>query len=238
VDKQHILAQIRSTAAANGGVALGRGRFMQATGITDADWRGTYWENWSDALLEAGVPAAGSTAPPDAAAVLAQLAALVRRLGRFPTLAELRAERVANPAFPGSGAFERMGSKFELMDQLRAFCRTSEANGDVPGILDFSLRAARQDAAPPAEGGSDDGYVHLVQSGKHFRLACTDAAGRIAFESAQAAEGIKPVHSVRTDDPAGIVAYWQSRFAARKTRGDWFALGADDVQAFKRRKFM
>jgi hypothetical protein len=238
VDKLHILAEIRRTAAANGGVALGRARFLQETGITEADWRGTHWARWSDAVSEAGVQAAATGTPPDAPAVLAHLGALVRRLGRFPTLAELRAERGTNPAFPAGGAFERLGSKFELMDQLRAFCRGAEDYADVPGILDFSLRAARSEPALAAEGASDDGYVYLLQSGKHFRLASTDAASRVAFESAQAAEGAKPAHSVRTDDPPGILAYWQARFAARKTRGDWFALGADEVQAFKRRKFM
>lgn len=237
MDKQHILAEIRRTAAANGGVALGRARFLQETGITEADWRGTHWQRWSDALGEAGVAAPAPAAPADDAAVLAQLAGLVRRLGRFPTLAELRAERLANPAFPAGGAFERLGSKYELMDRLRAFCRGAEGYADVPGILDFSLRAARAQPTPPAEA-DDDGYVYLLQSGKHFRLAATDPAGRAAFESAQAAEGARPVHSVRTDDPAGILAYWQARFAAYKTRGDWFALPPEDVQAFRRRKFM
>jgi len=237
VDKAHILAQIRRTAAANGGVGLGRARFLQETGIAEADWRGTHWQRWSDALEEAGVAAPAPAAPADARAVLAHLAQLVRRLGRFPTLAELRAERAGNPAFPAGGAFERLGSKFELMDQLRAFCSAAEGYADVPGILDFSLRAARNQATLPSET-EEDGYVYLLQSGKHFRLAATDPDGRAAFESAQAAEGARPVHSVRTDDPPGILAYWQARFAARKTRGDWFALPPEDVQAFRRRKFM
>jgi hypothetical protein len=238
VDKQHILAQIRSTAAANGGIALGRARFAQETGITEADWRGSHWERWADAVREAGVAPPAPAGPVDTAAVLACLAALVRRLGRFPTLAELRAERAADPQFPGSGAFERLGSKIELMDRLRAFCRSAEGYADVPGILDFSLRAARNEIVPAADGSADDGYVYLLQSGKHYRIARTDTLERAAFEAAQAAEGAKPVHSIRTDDPAGIAGYWQQRFAPRKTRGDWFALGADDVLAFKRRKFM
>ena len=237
MDKEHILAQIRRTAAANGGVALGRARFVQETGVAEADWR-AHWARWPDAVSEAGVQAAVAAAPPDTAAVLAHLVALVRRLGRFPTLAELRAERSTNPAFPAGGAFERLGSKFELIDQLRAYCRTAEGCADVPGILDFSLRAARSEAAQPADSAGDDGYLYLLQSGKHFRLACTDAEGRAAFESAQVAEGAKTVHSLRTDDPTGILAYWQLRFAARKTRGEWFALAPEEVQAFKRRKFM
>jgi hypothetical protein len=238
VDRQHILAEIRRTAAANGGVPLGRARFVQETGIKEADWRGTHWERWADAVQEAGLLPPSPPDPPDTPAILARLAALVRRLGRFPTLAELRAERTADPAFPSGGAFERMGSKVELMDQLRAYCRSAEGYGDVPGILDFSQRALRSEAAPVPDAGSDDGYVYLLQSGKHCKLARTDTLDRAAFEATHAAEGAKPVHSIRTDDPAGIEAYWQSRFANRKTRGEWYALGSDEVQAFKRRKFM
>jgi hypothetical protein len=237
VERQHILAEIRRTAAANGGAALGRARFAQETGIRESDWRGTYWDRWSDAVLEAGLqPQAASQ--PDASAVLARLAGLVRRLGRFPTLAELRAERAGNPDFPSGGAFERLGSKVELMDALRAYCRAAEGYGDVPGILDFSQRAERSEAPVAPDSTADDAYVYLLQSGKHYKLARTEGLERTAFEAAQTAEGAKAVHSIRTDDPAGIEAYWQQRFATRKTRGEWYALGTEELQAFRRRKFM
>ena len=53
-DRAFILAEIRRTAAQNGGVAPGRERFEKATGITQNDWYGKFWSKWSDAVREAG----------------------------------------------------------------------------------------------------------------------------------------------------------------------------------------
>ncbi|MEX0776574.1 MAG: hypothetical protein WD042_12795 [Phycisphaeraceae bacterium] len=55
VTKLHILNEIKRTAAANKGVALGWKRFITETGIREADWKGKIWARWSDALREAGL---------------------------------------------------------------------------------------------------------------------------------------------------------------------------------------
>jgi hypothetical protein len=52
--KQHIVAEIRRAAAANGGAPLGRERFERETGIKESSWLGRFWASWGDAVREAG----------------------------------------------------------------------------------------------------------------------------------------------------------------------------------------
>lgn len=67
----------------------------------------------------------------------------------------------------------------------------------------------------------------------------SNSAGRRKYElSLQLPEKVQPIHTIQTDDPTGIEAYWHRRFEAKRKNGEWFDLDRNDVATFCRRKFM
>jgi hypothetical protein len=78
-----------------------------------------------------------------------------------------------------------------------------------------------------------------MKSGRYFKIGRANSASRREYELAiQLPEKVRTVHVIRTDDPPGIEAYWHKRFESKRKNGEWFALDAADVAAFKRRRFM
>jgi hypothetical protein len=237
MEKNDILAEIRRTAQENGGAPVGQRRFEQLTGITVGKWRGRFWRAWSDALREAGLE---PNLPPEAyepSMLLQQLAQLTRRLGRFPTYADLRLERSANPDFPSAAAFNQLGNVHTRIDRLRTFAAGHVEHRAIVDLLPQSEPPDHRDDAPAVE--PRDGTVYMLKLARHYKIGKTFSVPRRHREIAlELPEKPDLVHVITTDDPAGIESYWHNRFAAKRTNGEWFALTRDDVRAFKRRKFM
>lgn len=242
VSKQHILDEIRRTAEENDGIALGRNRFEKATGIRSSDWYGKYWARWNDAIIEAGFRPNQLQGKTDDTDALLHLARLAKDLGRFPVAAEIRMRRQTESEFPSHNVFSRFGSKMDLAKRVRDYADT---NGmpDVVAICEESL--ASMDAAVPDTAESIDdtevslGFVYLMKAGKHYKIGRTNSLGRREYDLAiQLPDKPNTIHAIKTDDPAGIEAYWHKRFADKRKNGEWFELSAADVRAFRRRKFM
>jgi len=88
-----------------------------------------------------------------------------------------------------------------------------------------------------------EGYVclALLKLGRERRYKIGKAVlveRRTDQVSKQLPEDLELVHAIRTDDSYGIEGYWHRRFAAKNTKGEWFTLPRQDVEAFRRRKFM
>ena len=238
MNKEHILQEIKRTAKENCGKPLGWRRFFRETGIKEADWKGKYWARWNDAVSEAGLEPNQKTTAYEESLLIEKYISLMRELGRFPVVAEIRMKVRADASFPNDRTFERFGSKSEFAAKILDYCQTRSGYEDVSALC-----AAIADR-PNANREDDDkqtvvGYVYLMKSGKFYKLGRSKAAGRREYElGIQLPEKLKTVHVIRTDDPAGIEAYWHRRFDEKRKNGEWFDLGAADVAAFKRRKFM
>jgi hypothetical protein len=237
MDKHHILQEIKRTAEANGGTPLGRLRFFRETGIKESDWKGKYWARWNDVVTEAGFEPNQKTGAYEEGLLIERFISLVRELGRFPIVAEIRMKVRTDPSFPNDKTFGRFGSKPEFAARILDYCRTRVGYDDV--ITLCTPIATNRNFKAEDETKMVIGCVYLMKSGKFYKLGRSNATGRREYElGIQLPEKLKTVHVIRTDDPAGIEAYWHKRFEEKRKNGEWFDLGATDVVAFKRRKFM
>jgi len=237
VTKAHILAEIARTAKANKGVPLGVRRFYAETGVKVTDWLGKYWSKWGDAISEAGLTPNTLQAGYSEAHLLNLLASFARELGRFPGRTDIQLKAYRDKGFPHPTTFQRLGNKKELVAKLALFCETRP---DYHDVLKFCMPVTSADSGGPSPTAAEAfGYVYLLKSGRFFKIGRSNAVGRREYELAiQLPEKAMRVHSIKTDDPVGIEDYWHRRFADRRKNGEWFELTAQDVAAFKRRKFM
>ena len=76
-----------------------------------------------------------------------------------------------------------------------------------------------------------------MKSGRHYKIGRTNSLGRREWElGIKISIPPKTIHSIETDDPVGVEAYWHKRFSDKRGEGEWFDLSPDDIKAFKRWK--
>lgn len=130
-----------------------------------------------------------------------------------------------------------MGSKPEQLAQVLVYCRSRQGYDDVIAICERAVTTSPEDSQDGTASSEGDGIVYLLKSGRRYKIGFTkDLDQRISQLAHQTSEPINKVHSIRTDDPSGIEAYWKRRFADKCVHNEWFTLTAKDVAAFKRRK--
>lgn len=232
--KTDILGEIKRTALANGGKPLGMARFEQETGINEYEW-GQYWPRFGDAQREAGFePNQLKGAHPDDF-LLEKMVKLIRKLGKYPTFREIEVERRSDAELPTKKVFQRVGSKEHFAQMVLAYCADRDGFDDIVKISEAVLKKRAVEEHYDGEATPDYGEVYLFKSGQYFKIGrTTDTVRRGSEIRIQLPEKVTLVHSIKTDDPPGIEAYWHKRFQGQRMKGEWFDLKPADVKAFKR----
>ena len=241
MNKGQILDEIKRTTSENGGVPLGQNRFRSETVIKESDW-GKYWLRWGEALREAGFsPNAFQRKILSDEQLLEKFIALIREFNHYPTQSELRMRKRNNSDFPSGVVFSRrFGRRHELAARLVKHCLSDDGYKDVLAICQpLAVQSMEAFDSTPLKSSEPVGSVYLIKSGRCYKVGRTNAMGRREYEiGIQLPEKMKLVHSIKTDDPVGIEAYWHNRFKDQRRGGEWFTLTPQDVSAFRRRKFM
>ncbi len=237
--KQHILDEIKRTTKANGGMALGKDRFFKETGIKFSDWYGKFWIRWGDAVKEAGFTPNKLVTAYDEQVLIDKYIKLIRELGHFPVIGEVRIKAHTDKNFPSHTVFERLGSKRQIAKKIADYCKQHDGYEDVLVLCEPMLEAQKPANENSRVEDVEIGFVYLIKNGRYYKIGRSNAVGRREYEVAlQLQEKSTTVHTIRTDDPIGIEAYWHKRFEAKRKNGEWFELTSADVIAFKRRRFM
>lgn len=233
MDKSRIIDEIRRIASANGGKAPGVAVFERETGIGQNEWFPHLGLRWSDAVTEAGYTANRLQEAYPKEFLIEKFIAFVRELGHVPVKGEFLRKSKIDKAFPSQKVFYREG-KEGLLKRVVEYCRQHPGNDDVLKLCGPALKA---NETGTAEKNTKliTGFVYLMRSGKHYKIGRSISVG--ARERQLAIKIPVPpttIHSIETDDPVGVEAYWHKRFAEKRGEGEWFDLSAADIAAFKR----
>ena len=231
--RERILDEIKRLAKTNGGTPPGQNLFAKETEYKPHEW-GKYWARWGDAVAEAGLVAQDWNQKLDAKLLYPRLAEAVRHYKRFPTKRELQLFRNVDPEIPTAMTLNRhFGSRMEMSESIRRWALESEGHSDIVSLLPEAV-------LPKKENGSTskEGYVYLIKSGTFYKIGRGDELEKRVKQIRTALPDSSTLeHSIRTDDPPGIEAYWHRRFAEKRANGEWFKLTSADVAAFRKRKF-
>lgn len=240
--KDEIIEAVKELVARTGKVP-GRQSFESETGIGRHEWYGRFWARWGDVLIASGFEPKEKNGAADKEQILAAYIRAIEEMGRLPTEGEVRVRRHSDPSFPGHEAIRSsLGRRAERIAALLSYAQNQGASELVLRVLEEAAspsNATLRHTTESATSSAADGFVYLMKSGKNYKVGHTNALDRRQYEiGVQLPEKIEPIHSIRTDDPSGIEAYWHTRFREKRLNGEWFRLATDDVRAFKRRKFM
>jgi hypothetical protein len=161
------------------------------------------------------------------------IADVAKQLGRFPTTGDVEYELPRRKGAPSSAT---LFARWKMPELAAAVEEYAERHGDHE-----VARFARTYVPPrghkklQSDDSSAVGYVYMQRHGADYKIGYTTSLNKRGRQiQIELPQEIELVHSILTDDPTGVEAYWHKRFAVKRTRGEWFKLTKTDVAAFKR----
>ena len=233
--KENILEEIRRTAKENGDVPLGLGRFGKETGIKLWDCQ-KYWSTFGEAQREAGFTSNTLQVAHSEEFLFGSLIELMREVGRFPTRADLVVKRNKDAKFPSPQSFHyRWNTKRKLAEKIFEYAK-QEGDGNIMKLCRLVIENTNsEEDISNIDNIQEVGEVYLFKSGRYYKIGKTNDTVRRGNElRIQLPEKMALIHSIKTDDPSGIEAYWHRRFEPKRKNGEWFDLNTSDVKTFKR----
>jgi hypothetical protein len=241
MNKAQIILEIQRTASENGGIPLGQRAFIRETRLPSSFWHGK-WRNWGDALKDAGFAPNTPSVAYEQSFLILSLIRLTQKNKSFPTSADIRLERANDRSFPGYESIHRLGTVTERIELVRRYATEHPEYRDVLDLLPGQT-PDQEESSTDLGVSTDEGYVYMallkIGREKRYKIGKAVLVGRRTDQvSIQLPEDLELVHTIRTDDAYGIEAYWKKRFEKKNTKGEWFILSREDIQAFKKRRFM
>lgn len=236
--KDQILAKVKALAREHGG-HVSKDLFKKETGLNERHFLGKYWLKWNDLLAEAGLQTKSFSIPKvEDDIIIEAFAGLIEKKGKWPTINERRFERNNNKEFPSEDVVLRFSKEKNLPLAIEEYCELND-------VFPFAAKIAREkrESEKPETSAAKDspisGYVYMMKSGRRYKIGKTNSPTRRHREvRLDLPDPTHLVHTIGTDDPTGIEAYWHKRFDSKRVRDtEFFELDASDVAAFKRRKY-
>ena len=236
--KEHILNEIKRIAAERVGKPPGEMIFERIAGIKKCEWYPHLWLRWGDALCEAGFAPNSFQERFNDEVILQSYISITQELGRFPVTGELRRKAREDDTFPAHTVFNRFGGKDKLISRLLSFCDGKAELDGIVALCNAHLKSTSSAASMTASKTNISvGFVYLMKSGRHYKIGRTNSLLRRSGElRIQIPVPPTTIHTIETDDPSGVEAYWHRRFSDKRGEGEWFELSPEDVAAFKRWK--
>ena len=239
--KEQAIIIAQDLAAKNGGKISFRS-FIEEAGIPQQRLRKALWfPGWNKFLQEIGLSTKEffNERTPNSDIVSA-VAELVKRLKHWPTEDEFVKEKKVNSAFPDVSLIRRAKKSGTLRLHLEHYRPEDETCAIVRDIAKRLPVAANEDEADDSDTSMRvQGFVYMLRNGRRYKIGFTNSPVRRFREvRIELPDETIQVHTIPTDDPKGIEDYWHRRFASKQIRDtEFFELDANDIRAFKRRKY-